>query len=293
MKNFSVSTKIFFAALFVLLVFITTKINFSKLVGTENQFFTVFQFFGPIAGGILGPLYGVLIVLAASFTNLMASVFIKEPFGTPILLLSILPLAAIAFFFGIRKDTFSFIFRIVSIVFFAYAGFALVVASILYYALYQVETFQSISLLRLFPMVFAAYYFGTRRKHLSIAIPLIAIALFIAHPEGRQVWYFTLFWTIPIIAHFFKQRLFIRSLGATFAAHSVGGAIWIWSVPSMTPELWIALIPVVIIERLLFASGISLSFVATTTLLARVESKVPFISIDKRYILSKQIYKYF
>ena len=231
MKKFSTSTKILFAALFVALVFVSTKINFSPLVGAENQFLTVFQFFGPIAGGILGGLFGAAIVLAAVTTNFVINLF---------------------------------------------TGAA---------------EFELVTVLRLLPMVFAAYYFGTKKKNLLVIVPMIAIALFVLHPVGRQVWYFSLFWTIPIIAKFFPQRLFLRSLGATFAAHAVGGAIWVWSVP-MTPELWIALIPVVIIERLLFASGIAVSFVTATTLLHKVESKVPFISIDKRYLLSKSLIRH-
>ena len=232
MKHFSISTKVFFVALFVALVFISTKINFSSLVGQENQFFTLFQFFGPIAGGILGSLFGAFIVLIAVTSNLIINLINGN------------------------------------------------------------SSFELVTILRILPMVFAAYYFGTRQKHLSIIVPLAAMALFIAHPVGREVWYFSLFWTIPIIAKFFQKRLFLRSLGATFTAHSVGGALWIWTVP-MPAEAWIGLIPIVIIERLLFASGISISFVTVTTLLARVESKVPFISIDKRYIFSKNIFKYF
>src|SRR3989338_891094 len=232
MGKVSTSAKVFFALLFTALVFASMKLNFAKLVGAENQFFTVFQFFGPIAGGILGSLFGAIIVLAATTANFIVS---------------------------------------------------LVNGS---------SSFELVTLLRLLPMAFAAYYFGTKKRKLSIIVPLIAIALFVLHPVGRQAWYFSLFWTIPIITAFFRNSLLMRSLGSTFTAHSVGGAIWAWTVP-MTPELWIGLIPVVIIERLLFASGISLSFVAANTLLQKVESKVPFISIDKRYILSRQILKHF
>jgi hypothetical protein len=232
MKKFSASTKIFFALLFVALMFISAKINFSALVGANNQFFTIFQFFGPIAGGIIGPLFGAAIVLAAAASNFVINLFNGS------------------------------------------------------------SSFELVTLLRLLPMVFAAYYFGTRKKKVSVVVPVIAIILFNLNPVGRQVWYFSLFWTIPIIASFFRNRLFMRSLGATFTAHSVGGAIWAWTVP-MTPEMWIALIPVVIIERLLFASGISLSFVTANTLLAKVESKVPFINVDPRYVLSGNIWKNF
>ncbi len=230
MKKFSASTKIFFVALFVALVFVSSKINFSALVGANNQFFTVFQFFGPIAGGILGSLVGAFVVLAAS---------------------------AITFTINLFSGT---------------------------------AHFDIISVLRLLPMVFAAYYFGTRNKNVSIIVPVIAILLFIAHPVGRQVWFFSLFWTIPIIATFFKNRLFMRSLGSTFTAHAVGGAIWAWTIP-MTPEAWMALIPIVIVERLLFASGITVSFVAASTLLQKVQSKVPFVAIDTRYTLSKNLLK--
>ena len=220
--------RVIFILLFTILVLIGKQINFSPLVGADNQFFTLFQFFGPIAGGFLGSIIGALAVLFAELIN----------------------------FFVVGKEA------------------------------------TLINILRLSPMIFAAYYFGTKKKNLSIIVPIIAIAAFVLHPVGREVWFFTLFWTIPIIAKFFQHHLFIRSLGATFAAHAVGGAIWIWLIP-MTPLDYNLLIYRVIIERLLFAAGITISFVAATTLLAKVESKVPFISIDKRYILSKHILKHF
>lgn len=232
MKRFSASAKFFFSALFVLLVFISNKVNFSALVGAKNQFFTLFQFFGPVAGGILGPFVGAVTVLIASAADLAL--------------------------------------RVVT---------------------HSSTVVEPVTLLRLLPMVFAAYYFGVRNKGstaVSIIVPAVAILLFILHPVGRQVWYYSLFWTIPVIAKFLPERLFIRSLGTTFAAHSVGGAIWVWNVP-MTPEMWTALIPVVILERLLFASGITVSFIAANTLLAKVESKVPLVSVDKRYVFSRQL----
>ena len=56
---------IIFLLLFSVLSLIGMNINFSKLVGAENQFFTLFQFFGPIAGSFLGPIAGALSVLIA------------------------------------------------------------------------------------------------------------------------------------------------------------------------------------------------------------------------------------
>ena len=215
-----------FLLIFSVLVFAGDRINFSKLVGAPNQFFTLFQFFGPVAGAFLGPAVGVLSVLIAE-----------------------------------------------------------VVSKIVNHA-----AFDFITILRLLPMLFAAWYFGTKRDKASFLIPAAAIVLFVAHPVGRQVWFFSLFWTIPIIIKLlpkkYGNRVFLRSLGATFTAHAVGGAMWNYIVP-MTPAAWIALIPVVIYERLLFAGGIAISFVLLNTLLDKLDSKTKaeYLNVDKRYVL--------
>jgi hypothetical protein len=121
-------------------------------------------------------------------------------------------------------------------------------------------------------MLFAAYYFGSKTMRLNVTVPMIAIIAFIAHPVGRHVWFFTLFWTIPIIVRMLPQRyannVLLKSVGATFTAHAVGGMLWIWTVP-MTAEQWILLIPVVIYERLLFAGGIAASYLALNAVFAK------------------------
>jgi len=222
--------RVIFIAIFTVLVLIGKQINFSPLVGADNQFFTLFQFFGPIAGGFLGSIIGALAVLIAELIN----------------------------FFIVGKEA------------------------------------TLINILRLSPMIFAAYYFGTKKKNLSIIVPIIAIAAFVLHPVGREVWFFTLFWTIPIIAKLLPQKysnsLISKSLGATFTAHAIGGAFWIWTIP-MTAGQWISLIPIVIYERLLFAAGIAVSYVAFNILfdkvLDKLKIKVPadILRIEKRFTL--------
>ncbi|MAG91071.1 hypothetical protein CMO83_00170 [Candidatus Woesearchaeota archaeon] len=219
-----------FLAIFSVLVFIGDKINFSALVGADNQFFTLFQFFGPVAGIFLGPVVGILSVLIAETSSYLI------------------------------------------------LG----------------KTFTLINVLRLTPMLFAAWYFGTKKDKVSFLVPVAAIALFIAHPVGRQVWFFSLFWTIPIIVKLlpnkYSNKVFLKSLGATFTAHAVGGAMWNYIVP-MTPGAWITLIPIVIYERLLFAAGISVSFVVLNTILDKLDTKTKteYLNVDKRYVLFKQI----
>ena len=116
---------------------------------------------------------------------------------------------------------------------------------------------------------------------------MLAIIAFVVHPIGRTVWYFALFWTIPIIAYFLRDKfLLARALGATFSAHAVGGALWIWFFALPAP-VWISLIPVVALERTLFAIGICVSFVLVNNLLVLLEKKhilnLGFI-IDHKYL---------
>lgn len=193
--------KIFFLALFSIVGFISLQIPFNKIAGS-NVSFTLFDFFGPMAGAFLGPVFGIASVLEVELVNL----FIKD---TPL---------------------------------------------------------TTGPIIRLFPTLFAVAYFAivANKKYQGkwiLVIPIICILIFIAHPIGRQVPYYALmFWLIPVIAYFKKNNLFIKSLGATFTAHAVGGAAWIWAF-NLPASVWNGLIPVVIAERLLFATGIAASFI--------------------------------
>jgi hypothetical protein len=236
--KFFTKKRMIFIFIFFLLVLIGKKINFSPLVGAENQFFTLFQFFGPTAGAFLGPIVGVISVLFAQLAD----------------------------------------FLIVG------------------------KAWDLVNILRLLPMLFGAYYFGSRKKITSAIIPLVCIALFILHPVGRQVWFFSLYWLIPIFAKIlpenFPGKLLFRSLGATFTAHAVGGAIWIYTVPMQAGQ-WVSLIPIVAYERILFAIGIAVSYIVLNTVLdyvvekwkLRIPSKV--LILDKRYTLSRLLKKPF
>ena len=83
---------------------------------------------------------------------------------------------------------------------------------------------------------------------------------FIAHPVGAQAWVYSLYWLIPVVLYFLrKESLFLTALGSTFTAHAVGSVIWIYANP-MTPQAWLVLIPVVFIERFVFASGMVVAY---------------------------------
>jgi len=226
-----------FLVIFGVAALAAMNVNYSALVGAENQYFTLFQFFGPTAGAFLGGLYGIIAVLFAQFANYLIS----------------------------GKE------------------------------------FTLVNMLRLLPMLFAIFYFALyARKNkvgsiMMIAIPSIAILLFVMHPVAGHAWYFALYWLIPILGVVLPKKipgkLFFRSFGATFTAHAVGGIVWLYTVP-MTAEQWTMLIPVVAAERFMFGIGIAVSYVLFNTLLDFISEKmrVPSntLQIEKEYVLTRR-----
>lgn len=222
MKKFELSSrKIAFFLMFSLLSLLLYQFNFSAIIGVEGQQFTLFQFVGPIAGGILSPVAGIFSVLVVELTN------------------------------------------------FLLAG----------------KAFDLVNLVRLFPMAFAAFYFGSKARS-SAFVAIIAMLLFWLHPIGSQAWFYALYWLIPLAATFYKQNILVRSLGTTFTAHSVGSVVFLYAF-NLPAEVWVGLIPVVAVERLLFALGISVSYYAVNTALSAFSSKIElsFLNIEEKYSL--------
>ncbi len=218
--------RIMFIVLFGVLALIAKQINFSALVGADQQYLTLFQFFGPIAGSFLGPIFGIISVLGAELAGML-----------------------------IVGKAFSFI-----------------------------------NIIRLTPMLFAAWYFGAKKIKLSAIIPAIAMLFFIAHPIGKQAWVYSLFWLIPIVIAFTKNKnLFLRSLGATFTAHSIGAVAFLYTVP-MTAGQWVALIPITAMERLMFAAGITISYVVFNALFDKVKAPTNIIFLNRLSFLSKKVF---
>jgi len=209
--------KLFFLALFSILGFLSLQIPFNKLLGS-NVSFTLFDFFAPIAGAFLGPVYGIISVLSV----MLANNFMKDiPWTTG-------------------------------------------------------------TIIRLFPTLFAVYYFATIKKSPNnwiFVVPVLSIIAFLLSPVGLKVPYYTFFWFIPLIAYKYRNNLYMRSLGATFTAHSVGGAAWVWAF-NLPASVWQGLIPVVVSERLLFAAGISISYVLISKALTFLVSKKLLPSLD-------------
>lgn len=105
------------------------------------------------------------------------------------------------------------------------------------------------------PGLFAALYWTTPSLIIRVVVPFVCMIAFIMHPVGGQAWVYSLYWLVPITLYFWpKKNLFFTALGSTFIAHAVGSVIWMYADPMSAP-VWLGLIPIVALERLIFASG--------------------------------------
>lgn len=141
------------------------------------------------------------------------------------------------------------------------------------------------TIIRLFPVLFGVWFFAKRDVKFLI-VPVLAMISFNLNEIGRSVWYYSLFWTIPVIVFpIVKKSLVARALASTFVAHSVGGAIWIWAF-NMPATVWQGLIPVVAIERGIMTLGICSSYVLMNNALVYLKNKklLPSVLVDRDYL---------
>lgn len=130
------------------------------------------------------------------------------------------------------------------------------------------------------PGFFAAAYWTSPSWLLRIGVPLACMLLFIVHPVGGQVWVYAMYWWIPIALYFIqKNNLFMIALGSTFVAHAVGSVIWLYTVP-MSTSAWVTLLPVVIIERLIFAAGAVMLYKGIHAIITHL--RIPWIAFIRR-----------
>jgi hypothetical protein len=142
------------------------------------------------------------------------------------------------------------------------------------------------TLIRFLPIIFAVLYFAKPNKYILI-VPATAMIAFWLHPEGRQAWYYALYWLIPIVMYFFHKRwIFARALGTTFTAHAVGSVLFLYTM-NLPATVWISLIPVVWKERGIMAIGMALTYILFNFLFSLVvkkyQLKLTFLKVDSQY----------
>lgn len=157
-------------------------------------------------------------------------------------------------------------------------GFIAIVAVKVFELVFSNKVLDLTTILRLLPLPMAALYFGSKSKFRAL-IPLACMILFIAHPQGRQAWYYSLYWLIPITDSFINK---FKSLGSTFTAHAVGSVVFLYAF-NLNAVVWKSLVPVVAMERIQFALGIWLSYTAGTWALKHLKN----INFGRLNVLSR------
>jgi len=154
----------------------------------------------------------------------------------------------------------------------------------LLFGIYKVQAIKDF--FTFFPIIFAGIYFAKifKGEKKLIFIPLLCIFLFILHPIGKIVWFYSLFWVLPILIAVFKEKLdrilkfpvfkiYGYSLGTAFVDHSVGCVIYLYLL-NIPAHFWIEAIPHTILERLLIAGGVSVFYLFEIALL-KIFEKLP------------------
>lgn len=123
------------------------------------------------------------------------------------------------------------------------------------------------------PTLCASLSFSGSRKLFYGVIPAVCMILFIAHPASIGGQAYALYWLIPMLLGMCRVRsLYLRSLAATFIAHAVGSVIWLYA-GKLTGSAWPALMPIVAIERLVFAGIIT----GVAVLFMGIEKSLQFV----------------
>ncbi len=128
------------------------------------------------------------------------------------------------------------------------------------------------------PGIAAAWYWRSSSSWVKVGLPLLCMAAFILHPVAGAAWVYSLYWLIPIAVHLLKREsVFGQSLAATFMAHAIGSVLWAYMVP-MAPAVWLGLLPIVAVERLLFASGMTLAYYAVQSAQIMWKQRKPVVA---------------
>ena len=106
----------------------------------------------------------------------------------------------------------------------------------------------------------------------NVLLPATCMAIFMLHPASSAAWPYALYWLIPIAiwaanhTNNHAKHSLLLALQSTFIAHAIGSTMWIFLVP-MTTSQWLALIPIVAVERFgiaLLAAGLHKIIVTIT-----------------------------
>lgn len=119
------------------------------------------------------------------------------------------------------------------------------------------------------------------KKLLFCLIPLACMLLFIAHPVGSHVPYYSFFWLIPVITALISHNSFLlHALGSTFTSHAVGTILWLYT-HTTTVQFWHMLMPIVPFERIVLATGMTLLYYGLSYGMNKLSIVIPVKNLCK------------
>jgi len=277
--------KIWFSIIFTILGLAAFQITVNKIVGS-SQNFTLFEFLGPIGGMFLGPILGAISVFFVRALNIL---FFHQQLDF-LTVIRFLPMMLAAVYFGLKtkRTTINL-------------GANNIISEMKHF---RAKIWNREKVYQQSDKPTSDYKFAAENANCSINIYLgpgliifpICIVLFLLNPIGRQAWMYSMIWLIPFFTTFFNKRLILKSLGATFTAHAVGSVIFLYTF-GLTPAIWIALIPVVFIERGVFTLGIWTSCLVLNTVLDKLTNlkMASFLKplVNQNYLVSTKFFKSF
>lgn len=130
------------------------------------------------------------------------------------------------------------------------------------------------------PGLCAALAWRSNSRLLHVLLPLACMFAFVAHPQGAQAVFYSMYWLVPVVLSLacYNRTLFGRALAATFIAHAVGSVVWLYAY-AIPAAVWNSLIPVVLFERLLFALALVSVYNTAHVVVSIVQSHV-----SRRYL---------
>jgi len=112
------------------------------------------------------------------------------------------------------------------------------------------------------PSLFASIYWNSKSKAFKLLVPICCMALFALNPIGAKAFAYCMLWLIPVaITLSNNSTVFLTALSSTFIAHAIGSLIWLYTLP-MPAQAWLNLIPVALVERVMFALGMTAIYYA-------------------------------
>ena len=135
-------------------------------------------------------------------------------------------------------------------------------------------------LLQKLPLFCSVLAFRKSSVYISLLLPAACMMLFILHPVGQVAWLYSLYWLIPMALYFVSEDAdWKRAVIASFASHAVGSVMYLYTT-HMSAAVWMALMPVVAVERLLISVGI---VVVHRVVLRLLQQNLSFTGLKFRY----------